>query len=72
VQDDGPGIPPALFNKALEMFQTLKPRDKVEGSGMGLSLVQKVVLHYEGQLTIESDGQRGTKVIIKLPIKVKI
>jgi len=71
IQDDGPGILPELFNKALEMFQTLKSRDKVEGSGMGLALVQKIVLHYEGQLTIESDGIRGTKIIIKLPIQVK-
>jgi signal transduction histidine kinase len=69
VQDDGPGIPPELFHKALEMFQTLKPRDKVEGSGMGLSLVKKIVQHYNGQLTIESDGILGTKIIIMLPIK---
>lgn len=68
VQDDGPGIPPELFHKALEMFQTLKPRDKVEGSGMGLALVQRIVLHYEGQLTIKSDGLCGTKIIIILPI----
>ncbi|MFT5852055.1 MAG: signal transduction histidine kinase [Colwellia sp.] len=71
IQDDGPGIPPTLFHKALEMFQTLKPRDKVEGSGMGLSLVQRIILHYKGQLTIESDGLCGTKIIIMLPIQVK-
>ena len=51
------------------MFQTLKPRDKVEGSGMGLSLVKKIVQHYGGKLTIESDGICGTKIIIMLPIK---
>jgi signal transduction histidine kinase len=71
VQDDGPGIAPELFHKALEMFQTLKPRDKVEGSGMGLSLVQKIVLHYEGKLTIVSDGICGTKIVIMLPIHLK-
>jgi signal transduction histidine kinase len=71
VQDDGPGIPPELFHKALEMFQTLKPRDKVEGSGMGLSLVKKIVQHYDGKLTIESDGIHGTKIIIMLPIKAQ-
>ena len=71
IEDDGPGIPPKLFDKALEMFQTLKPRDKVEGSGMGLSLVQKIVLHYEGELTIESDGLRGTRIIVMLPTQVK-
>ncbi|TYK67035.1 CHASE domain-containing sensor histidine kinase [Colwellia echini] len=68
VQDDGPGIPPELTNKALEMFQTLQPRDKVEGSGMGLSLIVKIIEHYRGKLSIESDGIRGTKVIILLPI----
>ena len=68
IEDDGPGIPPKLFHKALEMFQTLKPRAQVEGSGMGLSLVQKIVLRHQGQLTIASDGIRATKIIILLPI----
>jgi signal transduction histidine kinase len=72
LQDDGPGIPPKLFHKALEMFQTLKPRDKVEGSGMGLALVQKIILHYDGKLTIVSDGVRGTKIMIMLPRKTNI
>jgi signal transduction histidine kinase len=68
VQDDGPGIPSELFDKALEMFQTLKPRDKVEGSGMGLSLAKKTIEHYGGSLTIESDGVRGTTIIMAWPI----
>jgi signal transduction histidine kinase len=68
VQDDGPGIPSELFEKALEMFQTLRPRDKVEGSGMGLSLSKKTVEHYGGNLTIESDGITGTTVILMWPI----
>ena len=68
IEDNGPGIPPKLFHKALEMFQTLKPRAQVEGSGMGLSLVQKIVLRHQGQLTIESDGIRATKIIILLPV----
>lgn len=68
VQDDGPGIPSELFDKAVEMFQTLRPRDKVEGSGMGLSLSKKTVEHYGGSLSIESDGVRGTKIIVLWPI----
>ena len=71
VQDDGPGIPQELFDKALEMFQTLRPRDKVEGSGMGLSLSKKTIEHYGGSLTIESDGLNGTKVIVIWPITAK-
>ena len=68
VQDDGPGIPSELFDKALEMFQTLRPRDKVEGSGMGLSLSKKTIEHYGGTLTIESDGIRGTKIMVLWPV----
>jgi signal transduction histidine kinase len=71
IEDNGPGIPPELFNKAIEMFQTLKPRDKVEGSGMGLALVNKIILHYEGKMNIESDGICGTRINIMLPLQIK-
>ena len=72
VQDDGPGIPRELFDKALEMFQTLRPRDKVEGSGMGLSLSKKTIEHYGGSLTIDSDGIRGTTIVLLWPLTTKI
>ncbi|SEL27284.1 His Kinase A (phospho-acceptor) domain-containing protein [Colwellia chukchiensis] len=68
IEDDGPGIPSELFDKALEMFQTLQPRDKVEGSGMGLALSKKTVEHYGGSLTINSDGINGTTIVILWPI----
>lgn len=41
VQGDGPGIPAGYQERVFTMFQTLKPRDEVEGSGMGLALVKK-------------------------------
>ena len=68
IQDDGPGIPPDLHQKALEMFHTLQPRDVTEGSGMGLSLVNKIVEHYGGEFRIESDGTRGTAMIVIWPV----
>lgn len=68
VTDDGPGIPPEMHNKVLEMFQTLKPRDDVEGSGMGLALAKRIINHYNGDLSIESDGVRGTSFIIRWPL----
>ena len=55
VKDDGPGFSPEYNNKIFEMFQTLKPRDEIEGSGMGLALVKKVVEHYGGDITASSD-----------------
>jgi signal transduction histidine kinase len=41
------------------MFQTLRPRDSVEGSGMGLTIAKTLVESIGGSLTLESEG-RGT------------
>ncbi|TAK92021.1 MAG: PAS domain S-box protein [Burkholderiaceae bacterium] len=60
VRDDGPGIPPEFHQRIFNMFQTLKPRDEREGSGMGLALVKKVVENYGGVVVVESDGVLGT------------
>lgn len=68
VIDDGPGIPDTLQNKVVELFQTLKPRDHIEGSGMGLAFVKKIVEHYKGKMTIKSDGMNGTRIIIDWPL----
>lgn len=57
VTDDGPGIPAQFHAKIFEMFQTLRPRDSVEGSGMGLAFVRKIVDQAAGTLTVESHGR---------------
>ncbi|WP_018693787.1 sensor histidine kinase [Algicola sagamiensis] len=67
IQDDGPGIPESLHHKAMDIFQTLQPRDKVEGSGIGLAFVKKTVENYGGQVRIDSDSQHGTCMIITWP-----
>lgn len=67
VADDGPGIPPNLRAKAFEMFQTLQPRDTVEGSGMGLALVRKLVETMGGQVWIEPNAARGMTVRFTWP-----
>lgn len=43
VTDDGPGIPEKFRQRIFEMFQTLRPRDEVEGSGMGLAISKRLV-----------------------------
>lgn len=58
-KDDGPGIPPEQQERAFGMFQTLKPRDEVEGSGVGLAFVKKTVEHMGGSIQVESDGLHG-------------
>ena len=68
IEDDGPGIPEVFHDKAMEMFQTLQSRDKVEGSGMGLAMIKRIVVHYHGSVNIISDGKRGTKINILWPL----
>jgi PAS domain S-box-containing protein len=61
VQDDGDGIPAQYAERVFEMFQTLKPRDQVEGSGMGLAIVNRIVVWQGGRVWFEpAAGGRGT------------
>jgi signal transduction histidine kinase len=61
VRDDGEGIPAQYAERVFEMFQTLKPRDQVEGSGMGLAIVNRIVQWQHGRVWLEpSPAGRGT------------
>jgi len=71
VADDGPGISPEYQERVYIMFQTLRPRDEVEGSGMGLALVKKIVEAYGGSTSIESDGIRGSAIRFTWPINIE-
>lgn len=61
VVDDGPGIPDEYHEAIFEMFRTLQPRDAVEGSGMGLALVRKIVGKMGGSAGIEPSRGRGAQ-----------
>jgi PAS domain S-box-containing protein len=60
VRDDGPGIAPEYHEKIFQIFQTLKSRDEKESTGIGLSIVRKLVESEGGTITVESAGDRGT------------
>lgn len=70
VADDGPGISPEHHDAVFGMFRTLQPRDKVEGSGMGLAILKKQIESYGGSITLESDpeARRGTTFTVIWPI----
>jgi PAS domain S-box-containing protein len=69
VEDDGPGIPLEFHERVFKMFQTLKPRDEKEGSGMGLALVRKTVEVMGGTILVESPlrDDRGCAVRFSWP-----
>jgi signal transduction histidine kinase len=67
VTDDGPGIDEAFHERIFLIFQTLQPRDQVEGSGMGLAIVKKAVDNQGGIISITSARGQGTTVRFTWP-----
>ena len=59
VSDDGPGIDRRFHERVFTIFQTLKPRDVVEGSGVGLAIVKKIVERRGGSVRLESAPGEG-------------
>jgi PAS domain S-box-containing protein len=59
VSDNGPGIAPEYHERIWGIFQTLQARDKVEGTGIGLSVVRKIVESRGGRAWVESAPGEG-------------
>lgn len=60
VADNGPGIAPQYREKIWQIFQTLAARDKVEGTGIGLSVVKKIVEARGGRAWVDSEPGQGS------------
>ena len=65
IRDEGEGIPPEHLSRIFLPFFTTRGR----GSGMGLPLVQKVVLAHGGQIQVRSRPRAGTTFLLTLPRK---
>lgn len=59
VTDNGPGIPPEYHKLVFEMFKTLRSSPDAKGSGMGLSVVQRILERYKGDIRITSPVNEG-------------
>lgn len=68
VKDNGIGIDPAYHDKIFGLFQRLKEVE-VEGTGVGLSIVKKIVDLAGGKIWIESRKGEGTAFFIRFPRK---
>lgn len=61
VQDDGLGIDPQYHERIFTIFQTLQARDLIESTGIGLSIVKKIVEAQGGNIWVKSQlGQGAT------------
>jgi signal transduction histidine kinase len=68
VADNGPGIPEADRERALQRFVRLEKSRSLPGSGLGLSLVAAVARLHHGSIEL-GDGNPGLVVTMRLPLK---
>ncbi len=64
VTDDGPGFPPGFIEKAVNPF--VKGHDSC-GSGLGLSIVSRIVERHGGSLSLSNVKNRGAGTVISIP-----
>ncbi|WP_238567363.1 PAS domain S-box protein [Flavobacterium sp. 83] len=67
IKDNGPGIAEEYRKKVFEVFQTIEARDKKESTGIGLSIVKKIIEEKGGEIYIESENDNGTSFIFTVP-----
>lgn len=66
VEDEGVGIPDADRGRIFEPFFTTKAEG--EGTGLGLSVCDKIVRTHGGRLWVDSEEGRGTRITVHLPL----
>ncbi|MDK2946376.1 PAS domain-containing sensor histidine kinase [Geotoga petraea] len=72
ILDTGIGINESNLEKIFEAFSQgdLSTKDQFGGTGLGLFIVKKLVELMNGEIKIESEKGKGTKVVVKLPFKI--
>jgi two-component system, NtrC family, sensor histidine kinase HydH len=68
VFDNGPGIPSAARGKLFRPFYTTK----ANGTGLGLAVVQKIVIQHGGQVDARNRPEGGAAFIVTLPVCVEV
>lgn len=67
VDDNGPGIEHEYRNRVVKLFETLKPKSSGGGSGMGLSLIRKLLERYGGDISLDDSPLGGLRVTVRWP-----
>lgn len=67
VADNGIGIAPEQQGKIFEIFRRLRGRGKFPGTGIGLTLCRKIVVHHGGEISVQSREGEGATFRFTLP-----
>jgi light-regulated signal transduction histidine kinase (bacteriophytochrome) len=69
ITDNGPGIEPEYHQKIFVLFQTLTTRDQFESTGIGLSIVKKIIEEQGGEIHVRSKIGEGTTFTFTWPFE---
>jgi light-regulated signal transduction histidine kinase (bacteriophytochrome) len=67
ISDNGPGIEEKYFEKIFKIFHTLGINQTDKSTGIGLTIVKKIIDLYEGRIWVESEIGKGTTFYFTLP-----
>ena len=70
IKDNGSGIAEEYHKKVFQIFQTIEARDKKESTGIGLSIVQRIIEEAGGTIRIESEEDKGASFIFTIPKEI--
>ena len=65
IADEGVGIPAENLEKIFKLYFTTKP----DGSGIGLSIVYRIIQMHDGTIEARSENRQGTTMVVRLPVR---
>lgn len=65
VADNGTGIDPDMQESVFKLFKRAHSENEYEGTGIGLAIVKRIVQSFDGDISIESEMDKGSTFVIR-------